>query len=200
MPSFRNICVLLGCVAAAAAAMAQDDAAPGKEKREGRAMKAGSKEKPDSKEKDGDKKKKKREPMPFPLPVGHGGKGMRIPYLDGHAVKTMQFVVGTAKRTEEHLVVMSNLKIQMLAEDDAPEMTIDLPNASLDLVTRVIEGEKAVKLKRADFELAGDRLEFDTVEKKGTLKGHVRMLIYNLADELSSDAAPAAEPASKPRE
>lgn len=190
MPSFRNLCVVLGCAAVAAVAVAEE--APGGEK-----GKRDAEAKPAKKEKDD--KKKKREAMPFPLPVGHGGKGLRIPYIDGNAVKTMQFVIGTAQRTEENLVQMSNLKIEMLAEDDAPEMTIDLPNSTLNLVTRVIQGEKAVKVKRNDFELSGDSLEFDTVAKQGTLKGNVRMLIYNLANEIASDAPPSPQPESKDR-
>lgn len=136
--------------------------------------------------------------MPFPLPVGHGGKGLRIPYLDGNAQKSMQFVVGKAKRTKEDLVKMSDLRIEMLAQDDAPEMTIELPNSTMNLVTRVITGDKEVKIRREDFELSGDRLVFDTVAKQGKLQGNVRMLIYNLANELSSPAPP--EPAPKARE
>jgi len=198
MLSFRKFCVVFACVAAATSARAQESASrsgePVKEKREESGAKSAKKAKA------GDKKKKTAEPMPFPLPVGHGGKGLRIPYLDGAAVKTMQFVVGTAQRTEEDVVVMSKLKIEMLAEDDAPAMTIDLPNASLNLVTRVIEGDRAVKIKREDFELSGDKLEFDTIAKHGKLKGHVRMLIYNLANELAADATPKPEPEPKPRE
>lgn len=190
MPSFRKACVLLGCAALTVGAVAQKPDEP--EKKETTASK-------EEKKGDGDKKKKKKdEPMPFPLPIGHGGKGLRIPYLDGNAQKSMQFVIGKATRTREDQVKMSDLRIEMLAQDDSPEMTIDLPNSTMNLVTRVITGDKEVKIHREDFELSGDRLVFDTVAKQGKIQGNVRMLIYNLANELSSPAPP--EPAPKARE
>jgi hypothetical protein len=185
MQSFRKACVLLGCAALSVAAVAQKPEEPKKKK--GATAESGKKS--------GDgKQKKKPEPMPFPLPIGHGGKGLRIPYLDGNAQKSMQFVVGTAERTKEDVVKMSDLKIEMLAQDDSPEMTIDLPNSTMNLVTRVITGEKEVKIRRDDFELSGDRLVFDTVAKQGKLQGRVRMLIYNLANEISPTDKPAPEP------
>jgi hypothetical protein len=185
MLSSRKVCVLLGCAALTVAAVAQKSEEP----KEKKSAKAKSEEKSDD-----DKKKKKPEPMPFPLPIGHGGKGLRIPYLDGNAQKSMQFVVGKAKRTKEDLVSMSDLRIEMLAQDDAPEMTINLPNATMNLVTRVITGEKEVKIRRDDFELSGDRLVFDTVAKQGKIQGNVRMLIYNLANEISPSAQPESQP------
>lgn len=194
MPSFRKLCVLFGCVAVTAAVVAQESG----EKRADDAKKKSAAATSDKKS-GGDKKKKEKgkEPMPFPLPIGHGGKGLRIPYLDGNAQKSMQFVIGTAERVEEDIVKMSNLKIEMLAQDDEPEMTINLPNSTMNLVTRVITAEKAVKIKRDDFELSGDRMVFNTVSKQGTLEGNVRMLIYNLANEIESDAP--AKPEEKPK-
>jgi hypothetical protein len=192
MPSFRKACVLFGCAALSVAAVAQKPDA----KESGDAKKKKTDASESGKTSDGEKKKP--EPMPFPLPIGHGGKGLRIPYLEGDAQKSMQFVVGKAKRTKEDVVTMSDLKIEILAQDDAPEMKVNLPSATMNLVTRVITGDKAVKVQRDDFLLTGDRLKFDTVTKQGKLEGHVRMLIYNLANELPSSAQPA--PKAKDRE
>ncbi len=194
MQSFRNLCVLLGCVAATVAAVAQkpEVKVAGESKKKKSAATAELQKPADA------KKKKKPERMPFPLPIGHGGKGLRIPYLDGNAQKSMQFVIGTAERTGEDVVKMSDLKIEMLAQDDSPEMTIDLPNSTMNLVTRVITGEKEVRIKRDDFELSGDRMVFNTVSKQGTLKGNVRMLIYNLDNEITP--SPKTEPEAKTRE
>ncbi len=195
MQSFRKLCVLLGCVAVTASAVAQETG-------EKRADESKQKTAPASgaKKSGGGKKERKKEPMPFPLPIGHGGKGLRIPYLDGNAKKSMQFVIGTAERADEEIVKMSDLRIEMLAQNDEPEMTINLPNSSMNLMTRVITAEKEVKIKRDDFELSGDRMVFNTVSKQGTLEGNVRMLIYNLADEITTDAPAKPEEKPKPRE
>ena len=36
-------------------------------------------------------------------------------------------------------------------------------------------------VKRADFEIVGDTMKFDTVNRKGTLVGNVKMVITNVA-------------------
>ena len=89
---------------------------------------------------------------------------------------------------------LGELKIETYDEDSKPEMTIDLPVSQINLTTRVITTEKHVQITRDDFELTGDGMEFDTISKQGTIKGNVRMLIYNIANEINSD-----EPA-KPKE
>lgn len=188
MPSFRKVCVLVGCVALTVAAVGQKADEPKKKK--SATVETGKKS-------DEGKEKEKLEPMPFPLPIGHGGKGLRIPYLDDGARKSMQFVIGKAERIDEDVVKMSDLKIEMLAQDDSPEMKIDLPNSTMNLVTRVITGEKAVKVKRDDFELSGERMIFDTVSKQGTLQGNVRMLIYDLANEITTPAKPDPKPKAR---
>jgi lipopolysaccharide export system protein LptC len=75
-------------------------------------------------------------------------------------------------------------------------MSIDLPNSTLDLTTSVISTKKLVTIKRADFELTGNTMEFNTKTRAGGLGGKVRMLIYNLEDE-TSDNSPTSEPKAK---
>jgi hypothetical protein len=197
MQSFRNFFLACACLAIAAGAIAQeksDSARPGGKSKQEKKKKAKVEEEKSGKEGDAAKEPEK---MPFPLPIGHGGKGLKIPYLDGNARKTMNFVVGTAQRIDEDHVKMGALKIQTYDDEAQPDMSIDLPNAMLNLSTRVITAEKKVKIKREDFELTGNGMEFDTVSKQGTLKGNVRMLIYNLANEIDSDAS--AKPKQEPK-
>jgi lipopolysaccharide export system protein LptC len=50
----------------------------------------------------------------------------------------------------------------------------------LDLNTRVLTSKTNVTIKRSDFEVTGDAMQFDTKTKNGRVEGRVRMLIYNL--------------------
>lgn len=203
MQSFRKLLLVAGCLVVALGAEAQD---------QGGKKKPREKEKPEAPAKDGKGKAKNKSEkgkkesaeeaekesrrMPFPLPIGHGGKGLTIPYLDGTARKTMNFSVGTAQRVDADNVEMGELTIETYDEEAKPEMTIDLPVSKINLTTRVISTEKHVHITRDDFELTGNAMEFDTISKQGTIKGNVRMLIYNIANEINSDepAKPKEEP------
>jgi lipopolysaccharide export system protein LptC len=43
----------------------------------------------------------------------------------------------------------------------------------------VLTSKTSVTIKRSDFEVTGDSMEFDTKTKNGRMEGRVRMLIYN---------------------
>ena len=172
-------------------------------------------EKPGDKPKAGEKAKKKgdekekvekvapaKEPkkMSFPIPEGHDSKGLRIPYMDGEGRKTMYFVIGVARRTDPEHVEMSDLEIETFDEEGNSEMAIDLPTSTLDLTTRIITTQKQVRIKRDDFELTGETMEFNTETKEGKLGGKVRMLIYNLASETDEKAAAQSKDENKKTE
>lgn len=201
MQSFRKLLLLAGCFAVALGAEAQEQ---GGKKKPHDKDKTEAKSKKDKKKGDADKKTdeetkaKEAKRMPFPLPVGHGGKGLAIPYLDGTARKTMNFEIGTAQRLDEDRVEMGDLKIETYDEASNPEMTIDLPISQVNLTTRVITTDKHVEIRRDDFELTGEGMEFNTITREGSIKGNVRMLIYNMANETEPDDRKKTKEEPKP--
>jgi lipopolysaccharide export system protein LptC len=72
------------------------------------------------------------------------------------------------------------LQVETFDEAGEKEMLITLPTSILDLNTRVLTSKSNVTIKRSDFEVTGDSMEFDTKTKNGRIEGRVRMLIYNL--------------------
>lgn len=199
MQSFRKLFLIAGCLALAGGTVAQAQKEKGKPRDKGK-METKKKGDKDKSPEDKAEKEKEARRMPFPLPIGHGGKGLAIPYLDGAARKTMNFSVGTAQRIDADRVDLGDTKIETFNEDAQPEMTIDLPVSQINLTTRVITSAKPVQIKRSDFQLTGDGMEFDTLSKQGTVKGNVRMLIYNLANETEPDAPAKPKEEPKPSE
>jgi hypothetical protein len=162
--------------------------------------KAGEKAKKKDEEKAKEKPAKEPKKMSFPIPEGHDSKGLRIPYMDGEGKKTMYFVIGVARRTDADHVEMADLEIATFDEDGNEEMAIELPTSTLDLTTRVITTQKQVRIKRDDFELTGETMEFNTETKEGKLGGKVRMLIYNLASETGEKATAQSKDENKKSE
>ena len=132
-----------------------------------------------------------------PVAKGHPSKGMSIPYYDSTGKHEMQFHIGVASRLDDNHIQMTDLLIETFNEEGQGEMKIDLPNAILDTDTSVVTSRKHVTIRRADFELTGEAMIFNTRTKQGGLGGKVRMLIYNLDDE-TSNAATAPESKGAP--
>ncbi|HYR57315.1 MAG TPA: LPS export ABC transporter periplasmic protein LptC, partial [Chthoniobacteraceae bacterium] len=130
-----------------------------------------------------------------PVPPGHDAKGLVIPYRDGAGKLQMRFTMEFGKRVDPDHMDMTQLLIETFDDQGKSEMSIDLPQSILNLATRIISTENGVTIKRSDFELEGQTMQFDTMTRQGHLGGKVHMLIYNLDDETNPN--PASETAEK---
>jgi hypothetical protein len=139
-------------------------------------------------------------PLPklsVPLPVGQDSIDVTIPYKDnGTGKKTMNFKIGVGTRVDEDHLKMKNLEIETYDEAGASEMTISLPGSVLDLNTRIISGAESVTIKRADFQLTGKTMTFNTETRQGWVKGDVKMIIYDLTEETGTEPSTKKEQGS----
>lgn len=118
------------------------------------------------------------EPAGFdlPMPVGIPVNGVRIPHLgdDGQVLLLMEADVAT--KIDESLVELEGLRIEA-TDEEGREILVEIPHAFFNLDNRVLEGGKSATIKREDFEIVGDSLEFDTQTRFGTMRGNVKMTI-----------------------
>lgn len=119
----------------------------------------------------------------IPIPVGHEAKNLVIPLENSEGKLEMNFKMEMAKRIDADHLQMGNLKVEMFDEKGESAMLIDLPVSILDLNTRIITSKDPVTIRRSDFEITGETMEFNTETRLGRFVGKVRMLIYN-RDEL----------------
>ena len=117
----------------------------------------------------------------IPLVVGHEAKGLVLPDfdLDGHL--RGKFEAGTARRIDDDHVGFGSLKITTYTPDNTLDLTIEMNDSVLDLKTRVLTSKERTSIKRADFNIAGDSVEFDTNARTGKLVGNVKMVITDQA-------------------
>lgn len=180
--AFTAVAFTLAAAVMAVSAFAQkkDDEKPrAKDKKE--AVK-----KPDTKagkEKDGKDKAKEPGKIDIPVSEDHDAKGLKIPYFDGDGKKQMIFTIGVASKIDAEHVAMKETAVETFDENGAHDMTIALPKSVLNVNTSVISTKHHVAIKRDDFELTGETMEFNMKTRQGTLGGGVRMLIYNLSED-----------------
>jgi len=113
----------------------------------------------------------------IPLPIGHEAKGLVLPDFDGEGHLRGKFEAGTAHRIDEEHVGFEHLQITTFTPEDQPDLKIDMSTSVLDLKTRILSSKARTTIQRADFNIAGDSVEFDTNSKTGRLIGNVKMVI-----------------------
>ena len=113
----------------------------------------------------------------IPLPIGHEAKGLVLPDFDGEGHLRGKFEAGTAHRIDQEHIGFDHLKITTYTPDDQPDLKIDMSTSTLDLKTRILSSKERTTIKRADFNIAGDSVQFDTNSKTGRLIGNVKMVI-----------------------
>jgi hypothetical protein len=113
----------------------------------------------------------------IPLPIGHEAKGLVLPDFDANGHLRGRFEAGTAHRVDEEHVGFQHLKITTYTPESQPDLKIEMSTSVLDLKTRILSSKERTTIKRADFNIAGDSVQFDTNSKTGRLIGNVKMVI-----------------------
>ncbi len=145
-----------------------------------------------------ERKNRKASPTPtpefglknIPLTIGHEAKGLILPNYDIKGKLIGRFEAATAARVDENHVRFTDLKMTTFDEREQPDFKVDMSDAVLDLESRVIDSKKRTKVKRADFEIAGDTMSFNTETKLGMLKGNVHMTLFNQKEIAGAAAKP----------
>ncbi len=113
----------------------------------------------------------------IPLPVGHDAKGLVLPDFDTDGHLRGRFVAGSARRLDEEQVAFTNLKITTFTPQSETDLEVDLHTAIFNLKTKILSSKERGTVKRTDFNIIGDSLDFDTDKRTGRMIGHVKMVI-----------------------
>jgi hypothetical protein len=113
----------------------------------------------------------------IPLPVGHDAKGLVLPDFDSEGHLRGRFVAGSARRIDEEQVSFTDLKITTFTEDNQNDLQVDLSTAIFNLKTKVLSSKERGTVQRADFNIVGDSLAFDTDKRTSHMVGHIKMVI-----------------------
>jgi lipopolysaccharide assembly outer membrane protein LptD (OstA) len=124
----------------------------------------------------------------IPLPIGHEAKGLVLPDFDLQGHLRGRFEAESAKRLDEVHIGFHTLKITTYTPESKPDLTIELSESILNLKTRILTSNERTFIKRADFNIAGDSVEFDTNTRIGRMVGHVKMVITNQSQLLGNQS------------
>jgi len=113
----------------------------------------------------------------IPLPIGHEAKGVVFPDFDAEGHLRGRFEAGTAHRIDQEHIGFQQLKIMTYTPESQPDLQVDMHTSVLDLKTRILSSQERTTIRRADFNIVGDSVMFDTNTRTGRLIGNVKMVI-----------------------
>lgn len=116
------------------------------------------------------------EDFQLPVPVGMPVNGIKVPHYNADGVLELVLEAETALKTDEENIEFDNLKLEAI-DDEGRQIFVELPHANLNLDTRILTGQETALIRREDFTVTGDRIEFDTKSRFGTLRGNIRMVL-----------------------
>jgi hypothetical protein len=154
--------VLLGCVALAADKTAAPSAAP---KNPGKGL-----------------------PKPaegirnVPIVTGHDAKGLVLPDFDRKGHLRGRLEAGVTKRLDDERVEFQGVKFTTyVPETQEQDLQFIMKTSVFNLRTQVLNSTEPTTVKRADFEITSDRMQFEMLTRKGTMTGNVKMVVRGKA-------------------
>ena len=126
---------------------------------------------------DGDSKEA-RDPGEFdiPVPINMPVHGIKIPHRDEKGRLVLVLEAEVANKLDDQRIEMTNMTIDAF-DEDGKKIFIELPSSIFNLDTRILVGSPHALIRREDFEITGDSLEFNTKTRHGTVRGNVKMII-----------------------
>jgi hypothetical protein len=129
-------------------------------------------------------KVKKPRPKPeegvtnVPIVPGHDAKGLVLPDFDHLGRMRGKLEAGLTKRLDDEHVEFKGVKFTtFVPETQTPDLQIVMNSSVFNLKTQVLNSSERTTVKRADFEITGDTMQFEMITRKGTLAGNVKMVV-----------------------
>lgn len=114
----------------------------------------------------------------IPIAAGHDAKGLVLPEYDlkGHLRGKLE--AGVTKRLDDERVEFKGVKYTTFTpETETPDLEIVMNTSVFNLKTQVLNSSERTTVKRADFEITGDTMQFEMLTRQGTLAGNVKMVV-----------------------
>jgi hypothetical protein len=134
------------------------------------------------------KSKSKARPKPeegvtnVPIVPGHDARGLVLPDFDHQGRIRGKLEAGVTRRLDDEHVEFHSVKFTtFIPESETPDLQIIMSTSVFNLKTQVLNSSERTTVKRSDFEITGDKMQFEMLTRKGTLDGNVKMVVHGKA-------------------
>ena len=127
------------------------------------------------------------------VPPGAVNQGAIIPSFDAVGRRTSLITADMLRRVDDERIYAEKLVVQMFNADPKNDVRIDLKTAFYQMAGGgVLRSTERSRVSRADFEIEGDSLIFDTAKNQGRMTGNIHMVIFD-SGALSGEVPPPSE-------
>ncbi len=134
------------------------------------------------------------------IPLGRESQGAVIPSFDATGRRTSLITADVIRRIDDERLYAEDLVVQMYNTDPKDNLRLDLHTAFYHVADGILRSTERSRVTRADFQVEGDSLVFDTTQNQGRMTGNIRMVIFDtsaLSGEKAPPAAAETQPAQK---
>lgn len=125
------------------------------------------------------------------VPLGAVNEGAVIPSFDPAGRRTSLITADMLRRVDDERIYAEKLTVQMFNADPKNNVRIDLKTAFYQMAGEggILRSTDRSRVTRADFEIEGDSLIFDTTKNQGRMTGNIHMVIFD-SSSLSGEVPP----------
>lgn len=125
------------------------------------------------------------------LPAGFVSRQVVVPSFDEKGRKTSELRAETLVRLDDDRLQTGRTVIQVLAEDPAQNVRVEMPSALYHLGDKLLRSGERCTVARSDMRTEGDSLVFDAGTSVGSMVGRVRTLIFDTGADSRDSKKPA---------
>lgn len=113
------------------------------------------------------------------IPVGLENKNASLPSFDVTGQRSSLITAEIIRRIDDERLYAEGFRLEQYGKDEAHDLHIDLSTAHYNMATGTLRSTQRSRVSRADFEIEGDNLIFDTQTNRGLMQGNIRMVIFD---------------------
>lgn len=116
------------------------------------------------------------------IPEGKASVNVTVPGFSEGILKTL-VKAAMITRIDDETLEMIELFIEVFGTDGKTAFSIDMKEAIFDMPSGVLQSVLPAKISNEQFDIAGERLVYDTRLEQGKLLGKVTMYVYSSEEE-----------------
>jgi hypothetical protein len=132
------------------------------------------------------------------VPLGVEHHHAVLPSFDKDGKQSSLMTADIARRVDDRRLYAEGFVMEQYAPYPKRNLRIDLITAFYDLQKSTLRSTERSRVSRADFQIEGDSLIYDTVSGRGMMQGNIHMVIFDTNSKSSEETPRSAAPASQP--
>ena len=117
------------------------------------------------------------------IPVGVENEHAVLPSFDETGRRSSLITADVIRRIDDERLYAEGFQLEQYGSDKDHDTRINLSTAYYNMTTGTLRSTQRSKVSRADFEIEGDSLIFDTQNNRGLMQGNIRMVIFDSSSD-----------------